>query len=190
MRPRYLERLCAVARALRRRRCAVVQTSGRRCPRGQVGSSVRAGSSGHPRKHTAPLLSDCPGVRRAPLPAGCPRARKAPSRRGPGPGRRTLRRSRASSSHLILFHHPCYDLPTPAASPLSCLPKGSPSTSAFEPHFPWKLTSLTLLFVGTWEGEGERQMTTLNTGSARFGTAMGLLNLSLPPLTCHLITLF
>lgn len=83
-----------------------------------------------------------------------------------------------------------YDLPPPAASPLSCLLRRSPSTSGFQPHFPWKLTPLTLLFVGTWKGDGERQMTTLNTDSARFGTAMGLLKLSLPPLPCHLIPLF
>lgn len=142
------------------------------------------------------------GNAHSPTPLGLPGSAQSPSPRGlsesaqsPFPARPGPRPSDALAlaGQLLFtssfFHHPCYDLPTPAASSLSCLPRRSPSASGFQPHFPWKLTFLTLLFVGTWKGEGEKQMTTLNTGSARLGTAVGLLKLFLLPLTCHLITL-
>lgn len=192
MRPRYLERLCAEARALGRRRCTAVRSGARggvvRAARWVRASgldplAIRGRAQPHSlraaRERAEPLSPRAVRERAKPLP-GAARAQavRRSGARGPAPSR------------LILSHHPCYDLPPPAASPLSCFPRRSPSTSGFQPHFPWKLTSLTLLFEGTWKGEGERQMTTLNTGSARFGTAVGLLKLSLPPLTCHLITPF
>lgn len=114
VRPRYLERLCAEARAGRRRRCAVVGTSGRRCPRGQVGSGVRTGPSAA-RGHAQPRSFWASRERAKPLSLS-PRAvreRANPlSRRGPGPAlQRSGARRPASFSRLILFHHPCYDPP-------------------------------------------------------------------------------
>lgn len=146
-----LERLCAAARALRRRCCAVVRTSGRRCPRGQVGSGVGTGPQAArglaqprcvwaSRERARPLALSSRAVRERAKPL---------SRCGPGPGRRTLWRSPASFSHLILFHHLCYGPPTPAVPPLRCLPRLFPSTSGFQPLFPRELASLTLLLVGT-----------------------------------------
>lgn len=113
MRPRYLERLCAAARALRRRRCAVVRTSGRRCPRGQVGSGVGAGPSGRPGMRTAPLLLGRPGARKAPhqLSASCPRTRKAPfpARPGPRPSRHSsaCRPAPLASSYFTILAVTC-----------------------------------------------------------------------------------
>lgn len=173
--------MCAEARALRRRRCAVVRTLGRRCPRGQVGSGVRAGSSGHPGTRTAPLLSGCPGARRAPLPRGLSESAQSPFPARPGPRPSD---ALALAGQLPSPHPFSPSLLRPAASSrLSTLLPSETVTLSFGISDPFSLeTNIShFAFCRHLKGKGERQMTTLNTGSARFGTAVSLLKLSLPP---------